>query len=687
MPHKTDHELLAKFEELYQDYYHKEIGKLAEHYPKEQQGLTIQAKDLYKKNPALLDDWVDQPDQLKHHAEETLALYDLPIDIDLHGAHVRLADSHGYLDRKGIGDLHSEDLGTVVALRTQIGKVSERKPRLKEGAFECQRCGTRTRMEQPWGDTNEPHQCQGCERQGPFRLNEAQSEWVDQRKLRLEEPPEKQSNGQLIAYCLDELADAAGGNLQDKAGSRVTIIGKLEADESSLFGRGNNEPVPDRYFVPQHFEWDENDHDRINVQDHLSDIKDWANRDNAIEIFKQNIDPSLVVTEGWDDALEMATCWLFGGPRIDPTNGDTVRGDLHMLFVSDPGMNKSAFAGKLAELSPKALKKDSEGMSSDVALTAAATRDGFGDESWSIEPGAGPKANGGHLILDEIDKGPDGFLNGMHSLLEGEQTLHVEKAGQEATLATRFGFLALGNPTEGRFDPYEPIDEQVDVHPALMSRFDLICTMTDSPDESADRDIAEGVLDSIDESARLDHGDLELEQAENVAGEVDRDTMRAWVKYARESIQPMLTDEAKQTLADYYVDTRQLNDDEDDTPPVTARTLPAGWRIAAAYARVELSEEITERHATRAIDTSKKIVKNNLDPDTGTWDANRTTETPSSQQERIEAIEDEIRSKAMTVEELSEATGIEERKVEDYCEKLSRQGEAYKPSTGEYKHT
>jgi len=416
-------------------------------------------------------------------------------------------------------------------------------------------------------------------------------------------------------------------------------------------------------------------------------VHEWANRDDAIETFNQNIDPSLVVTDGWDGALEMATAWLFGAPRVDPENGDTIRGDLHMLFVSDPGMNKSDFAAKLADLSPKALQKDSEGMSSEVALTAAATRDGFGDDSWSIEPGAGPKANGGHLILDEIDKGPDGFLNGMHSPLEGDQTLNVEKAGQEATLATRFGFLALGNPTDGRFDPYEPIADQVDLHAALMSRFDLICTMTDEPDKSADREIATGVLDSIDESARLDHGDLDISEAESVAGKVPRDVMKAWVQLAREEIKPMMTEAAKQALAEYYVDTRGLNDDEDNTPPVTARTLAAGWRIAAAYARVELSDTIDKHHAERAIDTSKRIVKNNLDPETGTWDANRTTEAPSSQEERMTAIKNAVSHDALTTEEIVDKTGVSESNVSHAIEKLKQQGELYEPETGHYRST
>jgi replicative DNA helicase Mcm len=683
-------ELIDVFVELYRNYYRDELGKLAQGYPKDKQSLTIEAKDLFRKDPDLLKDWIEHPDQMQEYAEEALGVTELPVDQSLEGASVHLTDTNDYIDRQGVGELTEADLGTYVALECQLSLVSERKPRLKKGGFECRQCGTITEILQPFMDTSEPHECGGCGTQGPFTINEQRSEWVDQRKVKLQAPPEQESDGEILGYCLADMADPEGSNLIEQAGSRVTVFGKLEADMSSLFGRGQNEPVPDEYFIPESFEFGRKQQSEIDVEQHRKTVKEWTDKVDAIDIFKRNIDPSLVVTEQWENALEMATVYLFGAPRIDPPGGDTIRGDLHMLFVSDPGMNKSAFSEKLAELSPMSVKKDSEGMSSSVALTAAATREGFGDDSWTIEPGALPKANGGHLILDEIDKGPDGFLNGIHSPLEGTQTLHVEKAGKETTLSTRCSFLALGNPVDGRLDTkHEPLNEQVDLHPALMSRFDLICAMSDSPDSDVDREVATGVLDSIDESARIEYGDLDLDEAENVSGSVERDVMKAWVKIAREEVQPMMTDSAKETLADFYVDTRQLNGESTDTPPVTARTLPAGWRIAAAYARVEHSETIEQEHAERAVNLSKQIVgDNNLDPETGLFDANRTTETPSTQQERVDAIKTVMSNgEDMTLEEIAEKSNIPKSKIEHRLEKMRQKNPApvMKPENDTYR--
>jgi len=672
-------ELVDVFAEFFRNYYRDELGELAQKYPKDKQGIKIEAKDLFRKDSALLDDWIENPGEMQEYAEEALELVEIPVDQSLEGANVHLTDTNGYIDRKGVGDLREDDLGKYVALQCQLSLVAERKPRLKVAMFVCQQCAPGSvQMPQPFMDTQEPHQCPHCERQGPFNIDEKASEWVDQRKVKLKSPPEQDSEGEIIGYCLSELADPQGINLLEQAGARVTVFGRLEADMSSLFGRGQNEPVPDEYFVPEAFEFGKEQQDEIEVDEYRADVDDWTGTDNPIEIFKHNIDPSLVVTDEWDTALEMATVYLFGAPRIDPPGADTVRGDLHMLFVSDPGMNKSAFSEKLAELSPMAVKKDSEGMSSSVALTAAATQEGFGDDSWTIEPGALPKANNGHLILDEIDKGPDGFLNGIHSPLEGTQTLHVEKAGKEATLSTRCGFLALGNPVEGRVDQYTPVAEQVDLHPALMSRFDLICVMSDTVDSDVDRKVVSGVLDSIDESARIDYGELDLEDAESVSGDVPREVMKAWVKIARDEIQPMMTPEAKERIADFYVDTRQLNGEDSDTTPVTARTIPAWWRMAAAYARAEHSDKILQRHAERAVNLSKQIIgQQNLDPETGEFDADRTTEAPSSQKQRIEAIKMALRSDGeLTAAEIAEKTAIEQSKVEHRLEKLRNKNPA-----------
>jgi len=163
--------------------------------------------------------------------------------------------------------------------------------------------------------------------------------------------------------------------------------------------------------------------------------------------------------------------------------------------------------------------------------------------------------------------------------------------------------------------------------------------------------------------------------------------MQAWVTIARDEIRPQLTDAAKAMLQEFYVDTRQLNSDSDtDTPPVTARKLVTGWRLSAARARVELSNTIKVHHAEWAIKLSKQVVGENFDPETGTFDADRTTEGRTSQQQRVEIIVSCLKqaSDPLSVEEISEETGITQDIVENRIDDLYQKGELMEPNTGTF---
>lgn len=682
-------EITEKLLTFFERYYREDIGELAQGYPKDKRSLYIEYSDLQQYGPDLADDWISQPELMQEHAEEALRLFDLPVDISLSGAHVRLTDTDQALGRVSVADVSSQHIGQYVALQAQIGKVTGSKSRVDVAAFECQRCGVMTRIPQTFHSFQEPHECQGCERQGPFVLNHTQSEWTDQRKVKISEPPEEQLNGSgqsIEAYCLDDLVDVGGRNgLRDKAGSRVTVLGQIKIDDTDAKSRGNNPPVVDRYMEAHAFVFNEDVEDEVNAEAHRDEVEQYALREDAIDLFKYNIDPSLTVTEDWEKCLEMAAAFIMGAPRLDPPGGNTVRGDLHMLVVSDPGMNKSAFSKKVEEISPRCVRREGPGMSSSVGLTAAAVQDDFGDGGWTLDPGALPRADKGHLIIDEIDKGPDGFMGGIHGALEGDQELKIDKAGIQATLSTRVGLLALGNPDgDSSFDPYEPITEQMSFDDALMSRFDLIVTMQDKSDESQDSEIARDILDSIDETQRIQDGTLSAENAQLVTREVPREIMKAWVILGRE-ISPTLTEEAKDVIEEHYVSVRQ-EDSEGEKPPITARTVPAGWRIAAAFARVELSDKIEKRHAERAVKASKAVIGLNLDPDTGMFDRDRTTEQATSQEGRVKMI---VRESQDDIEfgELVDATGLGESVVDNHVEKLKRKGHMIEPRTDVFRAT
>ena len=157
-------ELTDAFEEFYRNYYRNEIGELAQKYPTDQKSLWIDWQDLYRFDPDLADDYRSQPGQMQDYAEEALRLYDLPVDVKLGQAHVRVRNLPESTD---IRALRHEHHGRLISVQGIVRKATDVRPKVTNAAFECQRCGTLTRIPQVAGDFQEPHECQGCERQGP----------------------------------------------------------------------------------------------------------------------------------------------------------------------------------------------------------------------------------------------------------------------------------------------------------------------------------------------------------------------------------------------------------------------------------------------------------------------------------------------------------------------------------------
>ena len=695
-------ELTDRFLEFYQTYCRDAIGELAQRYPREQRSLYIEADDLYRHDPQLLDEYLNQPDQLRKYAEEALRLFDLPADIDLGDAHVRLTDSADAIGARAIPELNpSDDIGDYVAVRGQLNKVTETNPRLVEAAFECQRCGTKSYIPQGRNDTQQPHECHGCERQGPFSPVIDESEFVDQRKVQLMELPGERPgvDGESIpVYVEDDLCGYGGENgLPDRAGETAVVLGKLRVDESSLTGR-NSDPETSTWIESHAIAFESDDYDDIDVEAHRETFEELAAQEDCIEQLRDSIAPQILADEELETALEAAVAWLFNAYRIETDKGE-FRGDLHFGLIGDPGRGKSTILSRLDEIAPKSEFRSGTGLSK-VGLTAAAVQEEFaGSTEWTLSPGILPRANGGHCLIDEVDDVVDEKTKAMHDALEGDQMVKVDKAGIRADLPTRTAILVSGNPIHGRFDRHEPIAQQIDFDDALTDRMDVLLAVQDIPDPERDAEVAEHVLEAFDDASRqelADRGvDIEVPDSTTVDPPVATETFTAMLVYAREKIFPTLTPGAKELLKQSYVEIRDLNDGEDDPVSATARRIEAGVRLSIGFARAELSETIEPRHAERAIEITKNVVGLNFDPETGKFDADRTGKgLPQNQRERVDVVEEIIQELEThdhgadiddILTEAQEHHDISPTKTEKTLDTLRRKGHVYEPATDTYR--
>ena len=690
-------ELIDRFEEFYRTYYRNEIGDLAQKYPSEQRSLHVSWGDLYQFDPDLADDYQSQPGQLQEYAEEALRMYDLPIDVGLGQAHVRIDLD----DSTEIRAIRAHHRGQLLAVRGIVRKATDVRPKIQQAAFECQRCGTLTRIPQTGGDFQEPHECQGCERQGPFAINFDQSEFVDAQKLRVQESPEGLRGGETPQSIDIHIEDDITGKVT--AGDHVRVTGILHLDQQTE-GQQKS-PIFDVFMDGLSIDVEDEQFEDMDITEaDKSAIVELSSQDDIYEQMVASIAPSIY---GYDQEKLAMLLQLFSGVTKHLPDESRIRGDMHLLFIGDPGTGKSQLLQYIRYIAPRSVYTSGKGSSS-AGLTAAAVRDDFGDgQQWTLEAGALVLADRGIAAVDEIDKMRSEDRSAMHEALE-QQSISVSKAGINATLKSRCSLLAAANPKYGRFDRYESIGEQIDLEPALISRFDLIFTVADEPDPEEDAKLADHIIETNyagelnTQRTRMTAANVTQEAVdavtEEVAPTIEPDLLRKYIAYAQREVFPTMTEDAKDAIREFYVDLRTQGAGEDAPVPVTARKLEALVRLAEASARVRLSDSVELEDAERVIQIVRSCLKDiGVDPETGEFDADVVeTGTSKSQRDRIKNVKALIQDvgseydEGAPVEEVLERAdevGLDRGKAEHEIEQLKRRGEVYEPRTDHLRTT
>ena len=657
-------------------YYREDIGTLAQQYPSEQQSLWISYNDLFQFDRDICDDFLDQPDQIGERLNEALRLFDLPADVQLDGATVRVTDLPDEHVRGPSEASRFSLIGKATGVEGQITKATQPKPRVESAVFECQRCATQQKPIPQDGDSLQgPHDCIGCEREGPFKFLAGQSDWVDHQYLRIQEPPEKSGTGQganMELHVEGDVIDAV------EPGDRVTATGKVEAEQLEV----GDDLDADTHLQVNDITCEDSSYDDIDVSEHIDEIRAIANGEygDPFELWTDSIKPS-----HWgDDHIKLAiTLQLMEGWR----RGDE-RGSSHILLMGDPGCDKSGFLEFVDDLAPRSAYASGKGTTA-AGLTAGAVSDDFGDTEWSLEAGAMVIADEGIACIDELDKIDDAVVSSLHGALES-QKVRVNKI-IKATLSCRTSLLSAANPKYGRFDQYQPIGEQIELPPTLMSRFDLMFMVSDQPDPERDRAIMKHKSAAARAAAKKELGQ-ELTDAEKASVEpaIDPAVMRAYIAHAK-TIKPLMPEgsDAEQLMHDEFMKIRLSNAEQEDAPvPVTWRKQEAIRRLAEASARVRLSDRVEKQDVERALGLVKQSMQQvGVDPESDQFDADIIeTGRSKTQHDRVKSVLAAIEDNGpVSAEEIADMLDMQESKVEGEIENLRSKGDIYDlKNNGEY---
>ncbi|MCQ1538980.1 minichromosome maintenance protein MCM [Methanocalculus taiwanensis] len=676
--------------------YKQEIRTIGREFPYKR-SLIINYETLQKFGKSgvrLADELLSYPNKVFAEVRDALRAHNLLARKDAHEIIPRMNIRFINLPRKTlVRDIRSEQMNTFVSVEGIIRKTTEVRPRIVEAVFRCP-SGHMTLREQGYGKFVEPESCgmADCTHKR-LELIHLKSKFVDAQKIRIQEIPEGLRGGEqpqiLDIDATDDLTGLAA------PGDRVIVNGVLRSIQR--VNSGTKSTTFDIYLDCNSIEFGEKEFEEVNItEEDEAQILELARDPNLYRKIAHSIAPTIY---GNDDVKEAVSLQLFGGIAKEMPDGSTLRGDIHVLLVGDPGIAKSQLLRYVVKLSPRGIYTSGKSATS-AGLTAAAVKDEFGDGKWTLEAGALVLADMGVAAVDEMDKMAKEDRSSLHEAME-QQTISIAKAGITATLKSRCALLGAANPKLGRFDEYVGISEQINMPPSLLSRFDLIFIMTDKPEKQRDEAIALHILKAHSV------GELIMQHKKNpidgvneeyierelapVTPEIDPVLFRKYIAYAKRNSFPIITEEAKGTLVEYYMKLRNLAS-ADKPVPVTARQLEALVRLAEASARTRLSMSIERDDAVRVI----RIVDSCLrkvayDPQTGSFDIDKIVTGVSKQsRDLIRSIKETIRqsgdesgtARIEQVQEILVQKGFARDSIEKQIEALLRGGEALSPRNG-----
>jgi DNA helicase MCM9 len=179
-----------------------------------------------------------------------------------------------------------------------------------------------------------------------------------------------------------------------------------------------------------------------------------------------------------------------------------------------------------------------------AGLTCTAVREqGLrgGPGEWSLEAGALVLSNGGVCCIDEFNSIKESDRATIHEAME-QQTLSIAKAGLVVKLNTKTTVIACCNP-KGHYDITADISANTNIASPLLSRFDIILVMIDTPQKDWDKLVSTFLLTrAVGDSSATKL--LTISNGEHW----DLKTLQQYIMLVKSTIHPVLSMEARVLL-------------------------------------------------------------------------------------------------------------------------------------------
>jgi len=623
--------------------------KIQEMMERNEYSMTIKFYDVKKYDPEMAKMMITYPDDMFSAMDDGLKVTVEELDEEyakkFDDFFVRVV---GLDEIVRLRHIRAKNLGQLIAIEGIVTRATMVKSGLYVGVYECGRCGNQIVMLQDDFHQVKPSECplEECNNKKSFKFLKEQSKYRDWQKIRIQEMPSEVPARQIPRYVdailKFDLVDRV------KPGDHVVITGVMR----NVQDRGHSGKLVTftNYMDVRGVEKFEQDIEELELTiEEEEEIITFSKQKDAFRLLINNIAPNI---HGHDTIKKALLLSLFGGVTKEKV-GNTLRGNIHVLLIGDPGTGKSQMLKFISSISPRGVYTTGKGNTA-AGLTATVVYDKTTGEPM-LEAGALVIGDLGLVCIDELTQMRDVDASAIHEAME-QQSISVHKAGINATLNARTTIIASANPTYGRYDTMRSITENLKkITPTLLSRFDLIFILRDIPNQKDDEEKTMHVLKQHEEETGLS---------------ISPEYMMKYIHYAKLHYRPKLSKEASDTIKKFYLDMRNKSAllDGNDTPvTITYRFLEGIIRLAEARARVELRDTITKKDALEVIEILREsLMQVGVDKETGEIDIDIVElGRPKSKMNKIHDLIDLIK----TLENQKGCTGITLEEIIEQAEK------------------
>lgn len=499
-----------------------------------------------------------------------------------------------------VRSIRADHIGSLVTLRGMVTRVSEVKPYLQVDAYACDECGAEAFQEisgrQYMPLTQCPGECRKNNVKGALFQQVRASKFVPFQEVKVQEMTDQVPVGHIPRTMTVHMSGPLTRSLNP--GDVCDMSGIFLPTPYTGFKAIRAGLLTDTYLQAQHVRQLRKSYHALEGEltaEMAEEIRQLSQEGDVYDKLAASIAPEIY---GHEDVKKCLLLLLVGGVTRDMPDGMHIRGDINVCLMGDPGVAKSQLLKYISKVAPRGVYTTGRG-SSGVGLTAAVMRDPVTEEM-VLEGGALVLADNGIACIDEFDKMEESDRTAIHEVME-QQTISISKAGISTTLNARTSILAAANPLYGRYNPrISPVDN-INLPAALLSRFDILFLILDTPSREDDERLAQHVAYVHMHSA---HPPLTFTPLEP-------HLMKHYIARARQ-YQPNVTKAVSEYLVGAYVKLRnQTKDDEERGQAYTytsARTLLGILRMSQALARLRFSDQVEigdVDEALRLLDVSK----------------------------------------------------------------------------------